>query len=195
MTRRSRRAAGLAAALVLPAVLLLAGCSSAALDVPDEAPPVATPVETVAPSTDPTAGEGAPTPGAADVESLDCAAVLPITSIEAVLELPAGFVTTSEQGSGCAWAMAGNPAALVLQTATGDVAGAFEAQESVGSAVPSDLGDDAFFRAGDPAVDPAATLVVLAGDRLLSIRSAVGGQAALESLATEVLTALEQESL
>ena len=42
-------------------------------------------------------------------------------------------------------------------------------------------------------VDPAATVVVLAGDRLLSLRSYVGGQAPLEELATEVLAALGQD--
>ena len=50
--------------------------------------------------------------------------------------------------------------------------------------------------AGAPAAGGAtraATVVVLAGDRLLSFRSYVGGQAPLEELATEVLAALGQD--
>ncbi|QHF23524.1 hypothetical protein GTU73_05510 [Rathayibacter sp. VKM Ac-2804] len=187
----NRRAAALAAALVLPAALLLGGCSSSTIDVPDEAPPTAVP--STAPSAGPTAEPTAPAPSAAaSVEELDCAAVLPVETIEAVLELPEGFVTSSDQGSGCTWAMAGNPAALVLQTATGAGTSAFAAQESAGPVEPSGLGDVAFFRAGDPAADPAAAVVVLMGDRLLSLRSYVGGQAALEELATDALTTLGQ---
>lgn len=195
MMRRDRRTAALATALVLPAALLLASCSSSStIDVPDEAPQAA--VESAAPSTAPTAEPTAtaPSPSAASsIEVLDCAAVLPVETIEAVLELPEGFVTPSEQGSGCTWAMAGNPAALVLQSATGAGTAEFTAQESAAPVQPSGLGDAAFFRAGDPAADPAATVVVLAGDRLLSLRSYVGAQGPLEELATDVLTALGQE--
>ena len=192
MIRRSRRAAPLAA-LVLPA-LVLAGCaSSSALDVPDEAP---SPVVQSTAAVDPPTAEAAPSAAAptagASTEVLDCPTVLPITTIEAVLELPEDFATASDQGSGCAWAMAGNPAALVLQSATGAASGDFAVQESAGPVEAIDLGDSAFYRPGDPAVDPAATVVVLTGDRLISLRSYVGGQAALEQLATDVLTALEQ---
>ncbi|TCL84893.1 MULTISPECIES: hypothetical protein [unclassified Rathayibacter] len=194
MIRRNHRASALVAALVLPAGLLLAGCSSSAIDVPDRAPAAAvdSTAPTAVPTAVPTTPAAEPTAGAT-VEVLDCAAVLPVTAIEAALELPEGFVTASDQGSGCAWAMAGNPAALVLQTATGATTADVAAQQSEAPVEPSGLGDAAFFRAGDPAVDPAATVVVLAGDRLLSLRSYVGGQAPLEELATEVLAALGQD--
>ena len=180
--------AALAGAAVL--VLALAGCSGTTVDVPEGAQPTIatqTPAATAAPATTGTA-PAAPTLTA---ETLDCAQVLPVETVESVLDLPEGFATPSEQLGACAWSMAGNPTALLLQSATGaTLAEATARQTSAVAAVGSDLGEAAFFQPGDPALDPSSTLTVLAGDRLVSLRSSVGGQDALEMLAEDVLAAL-----
>ncbi|SMH31129.1 hypothetical protein SAMN06295885_0543 [Rathayibacter oskolensis] len=199
MIRSLRVATPVVAALVLA----LAGCSSSTIDIPEGAvvsaaptrvPVESAPVESAPAQSTPEASATVETEEPAPVtETLDCATVLPVETIEAALELPAGFVTPSSTGAGCSWSMAGNTSALVLQTATGATSDSLAQQEAAGATEPSDLGDQAFFRAGDPAVDPAATLVVLAADRLLSLRSYVGDQEPLESLAADVFSALGQD--
>ncbi|WKK72017.1 hypothetical protein Q0F99_02670 [Rathayibacter oskolensis] len=176
----------------------LAGCSSSTIDIPEGAQvapaPTAAPTETAAIEPTPEAPvEAAPvetTPATAG-RVLDCAAVLPAETIESALSLPTGFVTVSEQSDGCAWAMAGNPSALTVQAVTGATEETLAQQEATGEAASSTLGDSAFYRAGDAAVDPAATLVVLVGDEMVTLRSYVGDQAALEELASDALTALD----
>ncbi|PTL73066.1 hypothetical protein C1I63_09535 [Rathayibacter caricis DSM 15933] len=181
--------------LALPAaalVLALAGCSGGAVDIPESSQPtIATqePGASVAPQQ--TAEPVVPSP---TIETLDCEAVLPVETIESVLELPSGFATPGEQPAGCAWTMAGNPSALLLQTATeATLAEVSTRQAATPGALASDLGEAAFFRPADAALDPASTLTVLSGDRLLSLRSSVGDQAALETLAEDVIAALDAE--
>lgn len=188
MTRITRAAAPTA---LLATVLALAGCSSSAIDVPEGAQVTIAPAVTPTEAPSEAAPEPAPVESAAPVDdALDCATVLPVATIETVLELPTGFVTESDQGAGCAWAMAGNPAALVLLSATGATTDTFAAQQAQGAVEESELGDQAFYRAGDPAVDPAATLVVLLADRQVTVRSYVGDQESLEVLASDAMTAL-----
>ncbi|KQQ05206.1 MULTISPECIES: hypothetical protein [unclassified Rathayibacter] len=187
----------------VPIVVLaaaLAGCSSSTIDIPEGAQvtpaPVATPAVTAAVEPAPEATvpiETVPvetTPATAS-RALECTAVLPVETIETALGLPAGFVTASEQTDGCAWAMAGNPSALTLQALTGATEDTVAQQEASGSAASSTLGDRAFYRGADAAADPAATLVVLVGDEMITVRSYVGDQASLEELASDALTALE----
>lgn len=188
MMRITRAAAPTA---LLATVLALAGCSSSAIDVPEGAQVTIAPAVTPTEAPSETAPEPAPVESAAPVDdALDCATVLPVATIETVLELPTGFVTESDQGTGCAWAMAGNPAALVLLSATGATSDTFAAQQAQGVVEESELGDQAFYRPGDPAVDPAATLVVLLADRQVTVRSYVGDQESLEVLASDAMTAL-----
>lgn len=191
MTRTIR-----AASAMLMAALALTGCSSSAIDVPEGAEVTIAP----APSAETTPGDAEPAPAeAAPLEpmptgpvqdALDCATVLPVETIESVLDLPAGFVASSEQEGGCAWTMAGNPQALSVESESGATADDLAALQSGGAEVAGDLGDQSFFRPADPAVDPAATVVVLEGERLLTVRSYVGDQESLETLADSVLTAL-----
>lgn len=184
--------------LALPAaalVLALAGCSGGAVDIPESSQPtIATqePGASVAPVAPQQTDE--PVVPSPTIETLDCEAVLPVETIESVLELPSGFATPGEQPVGCAWTMAGNPSALLLQTATGaTLAEVSTRQAATPGALASDLGEAAFFRPADAALDPASTLTVLSGDRLLSLRSSVGDQAALETLAEDVIAALDAE--
>lgn len=186
MNRRTRVAAG--AALLM----LLAGCSASAVDVPEEAevtiapaPTAARSADAVAPGPPPAADQTVPVP-TLDADELDCAAVLPVETIEAVLEVPSGFITPVD-AAGCAWSMAGNPSAVAVQAASGAGREVFDSQRAAGATEESELGDEAFFRPGDASVGSAATLVVLAGDRLVSVSSFVGGREALETLADAVL--------
>lgn len=180
---------------ILALAAALAGCSSSTIDIPQGAevtlPPTATatPAATSMPDSAPVQSASSE-PAATTDEVLDCATVLPIATISTAFALPAGFVTATEQTSGCAWSMAGNSSALTLWSATGAVAESFASQQSSGTAQPSTVGDQAFYRPGDSTIGPAATLVVLNGSRLMTLRSYVGDQAALESLAKDVITAI-----
>ncbi|KZX21021.1 hypothetical protein [Rathayibacter tanaceti] len=194
--------AGVGAAVL---ALVLTGCASGTIEVPPDAQ-VSIPTPSVgdrstagttgdadATGTEPAPAEPPAPAGAATTTTgatLDCASLLPLDTITSVLALPAGFATASEASDGCAWTIAGNTSALTVQSSTGGDATSFAALRDAGPAQPSEVGDNAFFRAGDPAVDPAATLVVLDGSRLVTLRSFVGDQPALESLATSVLSAI-----
>ncbi|WP_181026439.1 hypothetical protein [Rathayibacter tritici] len=185
-----RRSRPLAVAAV---VLLLAGCSSTTIDVPRDAQvdiPTPTAVEQTS-TTDP-AAEPAVTPTAPVLvdEALDCAAVLPLDTITAALELPPGFVTDSALTGSCAWTIAGNSTALTLSSSSGATAASLVEQEQAGATEPVDLGDQALYRAGDASTDPAATVVVLEGTRLVTLRSFVGDQASLVGLAESALAAI-----
>lgn len=198
MTRTTR---ALRPIVVVAAAVVLAGCSSSTIDVPEGAQVTIAPAVTAsaAPSDSGEApadsgeapAEGIPEESAEPVEDeLDCAALLPVETVEAGLELPAGFVTASDSGVGCAWSMAGNPSALTLQSVSGATAETFSAQQEQGVVESSELGDQAFFRAADPAFDPAASVVVLLADRLVTLRSYVGDREQLEALAVDALAAL-----
>ncbi|MWV57350.1 hypothetical protein [Rathayibacter sp. VKM Ac-2754] len=172
----------------------LAACSSPAIDIPEGAQVTVAPA-TTAPAVEtgavePTPEQAATTPTAPPLQALDCAAILPVETIEEALGLPSGFVTASGETDGCSWAMAGNPSALALQAATGATEDTVDEQEATGATESSELGDRAFFRAGDPAGDAASTLVVLVGDQLVTVRSFVGDQEAIETLATDALGVL-----
>jgi len=172
-------------------VLALAGCSSATVDIPESARPT---IATRAPSAATAAPEQPAVPAAPSlvIETLECDTVLPVETIESVLELPSGFAVPGDQPVGCAWTMAGNPSALLLQTATGATAAEVSTrQAATAGALPSDVGEAAFFQPADAALDPASTLTVLSGVRLLSLRSSVGDQAALETLAEDVIASLD----
>lgn len=205
MTRTTR---ALRPIVVVAAAVVFAGCSSSTIDVPEGAQVTIAPAVTAsaAPSDSGEAptdsgeapadsgeapAEGIPEESAEPVEDeLDCAALLPVETVEAGLELPAGFVTASDSGVGCAWSMAGNPSALTLQSVSGATAETFSAQQEQGVVESSELGDQAFFRAADPAFDPAASVVVLLADRLVTLRSYVGDREQLEALAVDALAAL-----
>lgn len=199
MIRPSRSAAPLAA---LALAVVLAGCSSSTIDIPADAQVTPPPAVTATPDgaqpdpVDPLDDRPVdPIESAAVGEELDCATVLPVGTIETVLELPAGFVSAGETTDGvCVWAMAGNPSALSLSSATGVTVGDVTQQQQASASLPSDLGDAAFFLPADAEIDSAVSLLVLAGDRLLSVRSFVGDQEALETIASDALTVLGRDS-
>lgn len=178
---------------VIAVVLLLAGCSSSTIDVPRDAQ-VDIPTPTAAeqtPTTDP-AAEPVVTPTAPVLvdETLDCAAILPLDTITAAFELPPDLVTESALDGTCAWTIAGNATALTLSSSSGATAASLVEQEQAGATEPVNLGDQALFRAGNPSADPAATVVVLQGTRLVTLRSFVGDQASLVGLMESALVTI-----
>ncbi|MBF4461626.1 MULTISPECIES: hypothetical protein [unclassified Rathayibacter] len=186
---------------ILTIALALAGCSSSTIDIPAGAEPTmpafdtptgsASPSPTAAPGTTATVAPGAEaTAGAPAKEQLDCATLLSLPTLSSALDVPGDFISASEPGDGCAWSMAGNPAAVTVQSTTGASAQSLDALKASGSVTVTGLGEQAFYTAPDPTIDPAATLAILDGDRLVVLRSFVGGQAALETLATDVLRGL-----
>ncbi|MBF4461624.1 MULTISPECIES: hypothetical protein [unclassified Rathayibacter] len=172
---RPRSASVAVAAVALST--LLAGCSGGALiEVPESASP------TIA-SAARSAGEGT---ARSATDTLDCAAALPASRIEKDLALPEGAVGQPEPSTdGCAYAIAGNPSAIVLTMEPGRLADTFKRAGRAQGATPAPLGTAAYWRRGD-AREPSE-LAVLAGGIEVHLVSSVGEQTTLVSWAVAML--------
>lgn len=181
-------------AAVLLAAISLTGCSSGAIDVPDAATvPAGDPAQS-AQAAEPSATPIAEPEQTAAAPEIDCAEVLPPSTLESDLELPEGFVTLSGgSGSGtCAYTMAGNTGAVqIAWTATPDSAAEAAARWALnGLVTPAELGDAAAIQAADTESDRPTAFAALAGGIEVTIVSYVSTQEQIESYAGTFFDAL-----